>query len=180
MGEKLFTIRGTKMFYWRLGNMNSNKQSHWGDPLHHQPPTKRGIWCFPYGHADLFFCWHQWEKHLSKKYRSENQIGGIAGIVPDFDKMSDEEAKVYWDEKERLLKDIRKIYRPVTFWYGGEFYSHISYHGKTDYSNWWLWDNAKAWAKVATKTIFYNERINGKLWTSHYSKDHLEIFIPNY
>lgn len=165
---------------WRLGNMNSNKQKHWGDPNHRQPPTKRGIWAFPYPHYDFFFCWHQWEARLPKKFRHEEGIGiKHPGVSFDPDAVTDEEADEYWEERDRLIKKIRKEFPPTTFWYGGEFYSHISTHGVGD-KEWYYWDSVKEWSKVARKELYVSDRWGDELYTFRYAKDHLEIFIPNY
>lgn len=165
------------MLFWRLGNMNSNKQTH---KEGNTAPEKRGIWCFPYPHYDLFFCFHQWEKHLPKKFLwNDNKIGvKHFGNAPDFDSMSDEDAKIFWDEREERLAEIRKKIRPTTFWYGGEFYSRISQHGEI--GDWFWWNSVKDWAKVAKKHIYVTEKWNDQLYTFKYAKDHFEIFIPNY
>lgn len=97
----------------------------------------------------------------------------------DFDNASEEACDAFWAESERCMKKIQHDFPPSTFWYGGEFYSHIGPHkNQVDYTRWFLWDNPKAWAAVAVKHIFVNERVNGKPWAFTYSKDHLEIFIP--
>lgn len=176
-----FTFDAGRILLWRLGNMNSNKQSHWGDRVRRQPPTKRGIWCFPYPHYDLFFCWHQWEKHLPVKFQKYGQIGSKNQKEHDFDEMTDSEAEAYWKEREERLKDIRKKFRPTTFWYKGEFYSHIDHNGKTGkYNEWYWWDTPRLWAKEAEKHLSTWDRFGDMLFKINYAKDHLELFIPNY
>ena len=181
-----FTIKNNKMLYWRLGNMNSNKQEHWGSE-HHQPPAKRGIWCFPYPHYDLFFCYHQWEKYLPKKFRDLGQIGmgkkessGIKQKDEFFKKASQEEIDSFFKEEEMLMKKIRKEHPPTKFWYDGNFYSHISINNEVNYDSWFFWDNAKEWVKLAMKNLYVTEKWDGILSRMSYADDHLEIFIPNY
>ena len=175
-----FTFKDGKMLMWRLGNMNSNKQKHWGDPEHRQPPTKRGIWAFPYPHYDLFFCFHQWEQHLPNKFQHEGQIGVTHPKAPDFTKATREEADAWVAEYDELMKKIRKQYRPTTFWYAGEFYSHIAPKGFGGYTEWFWWDSVRDWSKVAMKHLYYWEDSFGEPFVNTYSKDHLELFIPNY
>ena len=170
-----FTIRGNKMLFWRLGNMNSNKQTHKEGSV---APEGRGIWCFPYPHYDYFFCFHQWEKHLPKKFLREDKIGVKHSNYPDFDKMTDEEAQAYWEEYYIELAKVKKRIKSTTFWYGGEFYSRISQYGEI--GDWFWWDSVRDWAKVARKHIYTSERWDGKLYHFPYAKDHFEIFIPNY
>lgn len=160
--------------------MNSNRQTHLkGDGR--KSPTKRGLWCFPYPHYDLFFCFHQWQKHLPKKFLKDDAIGVKHAGNPDFDTMTKEEAKTYWNEYEEKLLAIKKRIRPTTFWYNGEFYSHISPHGEIGgRSEWFWWDSARDWANVASKELYTTQMWNGQLYRFAYAKDHLEIFIPNY
>lgn len=175
-----FTIRGNKMLYWRLGNMNSNKQTHMQGEGR-KPPVSRGIWCFPYPHYDYFFCFHQWEKHLPKKFLRDGIMGARHGSYPDFDAMTEEEAQCYWDEREKKLNEIKNRIKPATFWYEGEFYSHIfpsGYIGGN--SEWFCWESARAWSKVAHKTMYGYMRVDDRLHRFNYAKDHLEIFIANY
>jgi hypothetical protein len=182
MSKPLFTFSGSKMLFWRLGGINSVKQTHWGKThlshddkpvLFHQPPVKRGIWCFPEGQQDYFFAYGQWERRLPKKFQDPVQF--------DFDKETDESCVAFWAERDACMKKIQQDFPPSTFWYGGEFYSHIGPHkNQVSYDNWFLWDNPKTWAATAVKHIFVNQRMDGKLWTSTYAKDHLECFIPNY
>jgi hypothetical protein len=180
MKREIFTIAGGKMLYWRLGNMNSNKQTHWGIPMCRQPPTKRGIWCFPYPHYDLFFCWHQWEQHLPRKFRQVGAIG-VTGTAPfDYEHASIEERQAYDTERERLIKKIRHEFRPTTFWYRGEFYSHVSKNNETNESAWFLWDNATEWARVARKHLYSTKRIGEHLYHRKCAVDILEIFIADY
>jgi hypothetical protein len=175
-----FTFQDGKMLMWRLGNMNSNKQKHWHTPETRQPPAKRGIWCFPYPHYDFFFCYHQWEARLPKKYRKEAGIGiAYPGVPFDYEHMTDEECAAYWEERERLIKKIRKEFPPTKFWYAGEFYSHIPPKGNST-DEWYWWDNVREWAKVAQKHLYLTDNTNGVFRTFKYSVDHLEIFIPNY
>lgn len=173
-----FQIKNKQMLFWRLGAMSSVKQKHFGDKAHHQPPTSRGIWCFPFPYYDYFFCWHQWESKLPKKFRSE--IGKEDKKV-DFDSMTDEEAEVWHKEKENAMKKVKALYKPRTFWYGGKFYSHISdVHGIVNYDKWFLWENVTDWEVEARKHLFVNERSEHGIFRMEYSKDHLEIFIPNF
>lgn len=171
-----FTIKNNKMLFWRLGNMNSVKQKHFGKDGH-QPPTSRGIWCFPFPFHDYFFAYHQWEQKLPKKFRRE--IGQV------WDKclvegLTDEEAEKFWEERELALKKVKKLFRPTTFWYGKPFYSHISANNDVSYSNWFLWDSVSAWAKVARKNIYLTQIYQGTVYRMEYAKDHMEIFIPDY
>jgi len=167
------------MLFWRLGNMNSNKQTHKDGSV---APEGRGIWCFPYPHYDYFFCFHQWEKHLPKKFLNEGKIGvKNYSDKPNFDKMSDDEAKAYWDEYYVELAKVRRRIKPTTFWYGGGFYSRLGKKGEgmTD-GAWFYWDSVKDWVKVARKQLYTTIRNEDYLYTLPYSKDHLEIFIANY
>jgi hypothetical protein len=133
--QNVFKVQKGKMLFWRLGGINSVKQSHFGKSGN-QPPTSRGIWCFPYPFHDLFFVFHKWEEALPKRYR--RTIGGNEDLGTS--EMTDDEASAFWSERERLLKEVRKRIRPSTFWYGGEFYSHINVHGKV-ITDWFLWDS---------------------------------------
>lgn len=166
-----FFIKNGKMLFWRLGGMNSRKQLHWRVPNTHQPPTKRGIWCFPYPHYDYFFVYEtqinsELPKHLKNKEHPST--------------LSDEDAKNWWDEREKKVKEVLKNKKPATFWYSGEFYSHISLHGISDYSKWFLWDSVKDWSVIARKSLITFEKWGTELYKTNYTKDHLEIFIPNY
>ena len=66
------------------------------------------------------------------------------------------------------------------------FYSHISFKGVLNSSQkWYKWDSVSDWAKIANKHLisfhrdtWKNEK--GELYKLKYTKDHLEIFIPNY
>lgn len=168
------------MLFWRLGGVNSVKQTHWGKDDSHQPPVKRGVWCFPFPHHDYFFAYHQWESKLPKKYapykigEGRNKMYGIT------ENMTEEEASDWHNERERLLEEIKKRFRPSKFWYGGRFYSHIPHSGGiSQYNTWFLWDNVKEWAEVAKKKIWSYNNYNGEVFKIKYSADHLEIFIPN-
>jgi len=59
--------------------MNDQKQVHYNKNVEtiagcgsHKPPVSRGFWAFPYPHYDYFFCWHQFKKHLPKKFQDDN------------------------------------------------------------------------------------------------------------
>lgn len=170
MKYNTFTFQDDKLLCWRLGPMNAQKQKHYHNDIPslagagtHKPPVSRGIWAFPYPHYDLFFCWHQWEKHLPKKYQRISEMD-----------LTEKE----WEDREELLKKIRKIFRPSIF-YTDNFYSHIFPNGKTDYSDWYFWENPRDWAKIAQGKLFTFYRYDDdKLTKIGFSKDHLEIFVP--
>ena len=191
MADFQFQFKKGQLLFWRLGGINSVKQKHWGKTvdrygetiLLHQPPVKRGLWAFPYPFYDYFFAYGQWTRRMPKKFQNEGK--------PDFDKMTDEEAKAYWEEEKKCMEKIQHDFPPTTFWYGGGFYSHIGPHkAQVDYNNWFWWDNPKEWAIRAKKEIFVVDNYgttgdttkgNTKtLYFGTYSKDHLEIFIPNF
>lgn len=179
-----FEIVGNKMLFWRLGNINSNLQKHWKQEGTNQPPVRRGLWCFPYPHYDYFFCYHQWTSKLPKFYREE--LNGKKNNW--WEGMDDAEQDKHQKIKDELLKKIKQEFRPRKFFYGGEFYSHISYDGKSYSNNWFLWDSVKDWSIIANKKLICFESNREykkpdeklKIWTLEYTKDHLEIFIPNY
>jgi hypothetical protein len=164
-----FTFKDDKLLCWRLGPINAGKQAHFSKDVEsaagagtHKPPTSRGIWAFPYPHYDLFFCFHQWKKHLPKKYQDDS----IERTEEDF------------AEIDRLIKEIKRKFPPSTFWTDA-FYSHIFPNGRTDYNDWFYWNSVRDWAKVANKLLISYQRWNDDLFTCRYSKDHLEIFVPN-
>jgi len=171
-----FHFRGNEMKFWRLGGINSVSQKYRRKDadIIHQAPSGRGIWVFPFGHQDLFFCWHVWESYLPKKFRKDDW----------FEDISDEaERAAAWEECDALIKEIRKRVRPSTFFYGGKFFSHISPVGEVSYNKWFLWDSPKHWAMEARKHIYTWENpwgTNNCVVRYEYSADHLEIFIPNY
>jgi hypothetical protein len=168
-----------KLLFWRLGNVNSVKQTHWHTE-HHQPPVKRGIWAFPYPYYDLFFCYHQYTKRLPKIYRKVDGIG-IKGCKEDYtENLSDEDARLYYEKEEELVKNIKKILHPSLFYYSGGFYSHISIHNEIDYDKWFYWEDVKSWGKLLIKGLYVTEKFNEHLVTMRYSFDHIEVFIPNY
>lgn len=174
---KYFVIKNNKMLFWRLGNMNSNKQKHFRTKEGHQPPVGRGIWCFPYPFHDLFFAFHQWEQKLPKEYRH------IIGEIKDnsfLDNLTDDEARDYWKKYEEEITKVKKLYKPSKFWYNGIFYSHISPNHISDYDRWFLWDSVKDWAEIAKKHLYSYEKFGNELYKISFSSDHLEIFIPNY
>lgn len=176
-----FFIKDGKILLWRLGGINSVKQKHFGKNGKHQPPERRGLWCFPYPFYDLFFVYHVWEGSLPKKFRHE--IGTDRKDSDFFDKMTDEEAQQYHLEKDRLIKEKRKQIRPSKFWYSGIFYSHISYHGNVDYNKWWKWDDVISWSKIANKHLVSfdsYDKENFSFTPIRYTRDHLELFIPNF
>lgn len=175
--KRHFFIRDSSMLFWRLGAMSSQKQRHMGRQDTNQPPESRGIWCFPYPHIDFFFCYHQYEARLPKKFR---HVIGEERAYPDFDSMTDEEAESWHKEKEEALKKIKKILRPKKFWYSGRFYSRINFIGQMYYDRWFEWDSAKDWAIVANKKLTHMEKYGNNLYQFKYAKDHLEIFIPNF
>ena len=107
---------------------------------------------------------------LPKEYRGESP--------PDWENLTEEECALYYAEKDRLMKKIIRAKRPSTFWYSGEFYSHISWDNQVVYGEWFLWDSVKEWAKMVSKRHLYWRA--DKYHTYAYAKDHLEIFIPNY
>jgi hypothetical protein len=187
--EKYFHFSNTSILLWRMGGINSVKQAHWnkkvlkapvmgdGEPelvLLHQPPVKRGLWCFPYGFHDYFFSWRQWELRLPKRFQKE------ALEKMKWDEMSNEEAEAFHAEKAHALKKIQLANPPKKFLYSAGFYSHISRHNQVNYDDWYFWDNPKEWARTANKHIFVTERYNDTVFTASYSADHLELFIPNY
>lgn len=170
MKYNTFTFQKNKLLCWRLGPINSQKQIHFSKDVKtiagggtHKPPTSRGIWAFPYPHYDFFFCFHQWKKHLPKKYLDDTI----------------EKTEKEWEEYYKLLEEIQKKHKPSTF-YVDNFYSHISPKGCSDYNGWFYWDNVREWGKVAQKTLYKWERFSDGLFRMDYSKDHLELFIPNY
>lgn len=184
MPETIFHFQNNKILLWRLGGINSVKQTHWGktkysewlneDVLLHQPPVKRGLWCFPFGLQDYFFAWGQWKSRLPKRYLEPYP-------TMNFDTCTDEEAEAFWAEKDAYTKKIQRLYPPSKFWYGGAFYSHIGVHNQVNYEEWYYWDNAKEWAKLASKHLYVNERDeDGKIFKYRCIHDHLELFIPNY
>jgi len=168
MKHNVFTFKNNKLLCWRLGPINAQKQLHYSKDVetaagkgHHKPPVSRGMWAFPYPHYDYFFCFHQWKKHLPKKFQD------------DTIERSDEE----WKEYERTLKEIQKRFKPSQF-YADKFYSHIFPNGNTDYNSWYYWDSVRDWAKIAQKTIVCYNGWDESYFVSRYSKDHLEIFVP--
>ena len=172
-----FTIKNKKILLWRVGGLNSVKQKHFGKDGH-QPPVARGVWCFPYPYYEMFMVYHQWEGKLPKQYRRE--IGQDRPDTSFYDKMTDEEAEQYHKTRDELMKSKKREMRPKTFWYSGDFYSHISYQGNIDYERWWLWDDVLSWSKHANKTLISFQRFDNKLMKFGYTKDHLELFLPNY
>lgn len=82
-----------------------------------------------------------------------------------------------WIEREKLLKDIRKKYKPSTF-YTDKFYSHIFPDGRVDCGTWYYWDNVRDWAKIAQKTLVCYQKWDDKVFKMNYSKDRMEIFVP--
>ena len=168
MKHNVFTFKNNKLLCWRLGPMSSQKQLHYGKDVvtiagqgDHKPPESRGIWAFPYPHYDYFFCFHQWEKHLPKKYLEERTLTEFEAI-----------------ERDQLLKEIQKKYKPSLFYADG-FYSHI-FPYKVDYNSWFYWDSVRDWANVAKKEIVCYIDFGGGFFANDYSKDHLEIFVPNF
>jgi hypothetical protein len=168
MKYKLFTFKDDKLLCWRLGPMNATKQKHFNKTVevnglggHHKPPTSRGIWAFPYPHYDLFFCWHRWESLLPKRFKRDDQ----------------EHDETWWNERELALKNIVNNNHPTTFYVSG-FYSHI-FPEHSDYNNWYYWENARDWAKVAQRymVLYYYDKDNG-LYKMNYAKDDFEIFVP--
>ena len=173
MKNNIFTIKNNKLLCWRLGPVNIQKQKHYNKDVEvfglsgsHKPPESRGVWAFPYPHYDFFFCYHQYKRHLPKKFQ----------LSIDTDKYSDEYMEKYWEEHESTIEKIRKRIKPSTF-YIGEFYSHIFPNGLTNYNEWFYWDSVKDWERVARKTIAQRERHKDRLYTINFGKDHLEIFI---
>ena len=158
-----FKFSHGRMLFWRVGNINSNKQTHTEGNI---PPVSRGLWAFPWPYHDYFFVYQKYEQLLPKKYQNLDKLWGI---------VSEEEYHNLWNERFALIGKIMKRERPKTFWYGGEFYSHI---GAVD--NWKLWDCPRDWAKEANKTLVLYSRDFGSLQKFRYAVDHLEIFIPNY
>lgn len=172
-----FKFNKGKMLFWRVGGVNSVKQKHYGKEGH-QPPCSRGIWAFPYPYFDYFFVAFQRDKYMPKEFRK----GFEPAWVHDHDiEVEDEVVQEYWRRREAKMREIyKKFAKPTTFWYGGNFYSHIDLSGRTDYEKWFLWSNVRAWARTAQKTFWINERWgDGELFRMNYAKDHLEVFIPN-
>lgn len=170
MKHNLFTFKNNRILCWRLGPINSQKQTHFHKDTEtpagkgqNKPPTSRGIWAFPYPHYDYFFCFHQWTKHLPKKFLYHEG------------EWTEEESEEY----EKTLRRIQRTHRPSTF-FVNEFYSHIFPDDSIRLGDWYYYDNARQWAKLAQKTFLKYERWGGRLYKIHYSKDHLELFIPNY
>lgn len=168
MKYNVFTYKNNSLLCWRLGSINPQKQKHYNRDVKsiagegtHKPPIPRGFWAFPYPHYDYFFCYHQWLKYLPKKYRDK-----------DYEKSDSE-----WLEYERLLKEIKKKFKPSLF-YAHEFYSHIFPNGRIDYQDWFYWNNVRDWGKIAQKTLFCYVMSNDTIFKLNYSNDHLEIFIP--
>lgn len=170
MKYNTFTFQNNKLLCWRLGGINAQRQVHYNRDIEtvagmgtHKPPVSRGVWAFPYPHYDFFFCFHQWVKRLPKKFQRENK-----------ETLTEQD----WEEYELLIKKAKKIFRPSKF-YSGEFYSHVFPNGSTDYNSWFYWDSARDWAKVAKKTLVEFYKTDQELLRMEYSKDHLEIFVPN-
>ena len=168
MKYNIFTFKNNKLLCWRLGPINSVKQAHYSKDIPsiagagtHKPPVSRGMWAFPYPHYDYFFCFHQWKKHLPKKYLDDT----IEKTIKD------------WKEYDILIKKIQKKYKPSLF-YTDKFYSHVFPNGNTDYNSWYYWDSVRDWAKVAQKNIFCYEKFSDRCEKIYFSKDHLEIFVP--
>jgi len=167
MKYNIFTFKNNMLYCWRLGPMNAQKQIHYSKDVvtpagrgTHKPPIARGIWAFPYPHYDLFFCWHQWKRHLPKKYQNPETLEDC-------------------DIQEKLLKEIRKKFKPSTFYASG-FYSHIFPNKHVDYDDWHYWESVRDWANVAKGELISHWRDSNIVCIISYGKDHLEIFVPNY
>lgn len=164
-----FFLEKNRLVCWRLGNGNSVKQRHFNKMItintlggEHKPPVSRGVWAFPYPFYDYFFAYHQWVSKLPKEYR---EFTGNENLK-----------EAWWNERELKLNEIQKKFRPIKF-LADSFYSHISEHGKSNYSEWYYWDSPKDWINVAKKHLITWERGSDKLYKIDYTKDHLEIFV---
>lgn len=163
-----FTVTKQGLLCWRLGSMNKLKQKHFSKDIEtvaggggHKPPVSRGFWAFPYPYYDLFYCFHQYEKHLPKH---------LSNVVFSTEELQKEYAYA--------IKKIKQRIKPSMF-FTKNLYSHIFPYGRIDHNDWFYWDDMAEFARQANKTLVSFERYSETdLYIARYSVDHLEIFIP--
>jgi len=172
VGNKgVFRVKGGKMLFNRIGPMSGQVQKNRKERT---TPVRKGIWVFPYPFFDMFFAYHQINRFLPKKHRSDsgNKILGIpAGERPDFTNLDDDgneirkltveeeleldkKAEEYWEAQEKIEKEYKKKFLKIkTIWWGGEIYSRIPPKSGMASEEWYLYTCPKEFLKAARKSI---------------------------
>lgn len=168
-----FVFKNGAMLMQRVGPINAQKQSH---DTGYTAPIRRGMWAFPFPAMDLFFVSHRYEPLIPVKYRLQSinklQDENIKANKPVNDGIPEE----LWIGREEYISKVKNKMRPKTFWWKGPIYSRIAPKGFGG-SDWYLWTDLKAWAKLANASMVVGKVDNEKR-TMTYSVDHLELFLP--
>lgn len=185
--------------FQRLGPIEFGKQDRWENA-----PESKGLWAFPYPHFDLFFAYHKYVDAAPKIFRdrfSSNPTLYInEGGAPVFEIEWREEdgnpiaygrdsagnwSEVFFTDEYHAAKEawVKKVGPKAVamreFWYNGLLYTRIDSKKHTD--NWRLISTgelARLLKKPDTLKTFYKYDASGKPQFIPYSKDHLEVFIP--
>jgi hypothetical protein len=196
--ENIEIIRGTGSFrvkkgailLYRIGPANGQVQTHnresrdmrtgekkeWTEDEGYETyirraPTRKGYWTFPYPLHEVFFYAHVWERHMPKKFKRG---------VTDTESMSQEELEAYLAEYHEKYRAVRRLIKPKLIWHNGPFYSHIKPKDFVGEQNWYLYTSGREWVDSARSHLktWYRD-VDNKVYPMTYSKDHLEIFVPD-
>lgn len=189
-GTGSFRVKKGAILLYRVGPANGQVQTHNSKPRDmrtgdkrewakdepyeayiRRTPTRKGFWTFPYPLHDAFFYAHVWDRYMPKKFR----LG-----VMDVESMTEEEQEAHWAERDEKYRDVRRLFKPKLIWHNGPFYSHVKPKDHVGEQNWYLYANGRDWVDSARGHLktWYRD-VDNKVYSMNYSKDHLEIFVPD-
>lgn len=195
-----FRVQKNKLLVLRVGSANGQLQKHRNKPIKlsgekitdeyelevwkssiRRPPTRKGIFVFPFPFHDEFYYYHYFLKQVPKSLLREEDA--LFSLCEDLESVEDKDAyrelsDEYWTKKDSKIKEIKKTNKQKKIWLSGEFYSHIPPKGSiNDGRSWWKYNNVREWIESARRYLFV--RLEDGRYHYRYDRGYLELFIPD-
>jgi len=186
------------MQFIRYGGLSSVKQKGYKKdmPTFHAPPTRRGVYAFPWPHVETFLLgksvfdqrrmkWKKDEKGQKIKSHDDDEEDTSSPLWKDektkkqYDEMYEKDAPS--EELEKFSQENRFLAehdKPKKFTYTGELWHHLDVpqHLVLERKGDWIKTSIIDFKKALNKEVGKSSKLKQREGYG-YSKDHLEVFI---